>query len=200
MHYCRLSYKTCMVAIILTGCAWTSAGAEEVALVPRSMYADVKAGKVGDLIQVLVSESNAASKNAATNTTKQNAASTSGEATTGALSGLFPGVGGSIDNQNQFSGQASTTRQGTLSTQITVRVVEVLPNGNLVIEGSKTMEINEDYEVVTLSGIIDPSHISSSNTIQSSQVANAKITYKGKGSVSQGHRMGLLARILNWIF
>lgn len=166
----------------------------------QSMYADVKAKQVGDLLEVIISESNSANKTAQTTTNKQNSSEVDGSATTGALTGLFPGMGGSVDLQSQYQGQASTTRRGTLTSHITVQVIDVLPNNLLVIEGSKTMEINEDYEVVTISGVVDPQHISSSNSVQSSQVANAKIVYKGKGSVSQGHRVGILGRILNWIF
>ncbi|MFC1485805.1 flagellar basal body L-ring protein FlgH [Candidatus Latescibacterota bacterium] len=165
-----------------------------------SLYADVKARRVGDLLEVIISESNVGANNAQTSTSKQNAAETTGEATTGALSGLFPGVGGSIDVNSEYSGQASSTRRGTLSSRMTVRIIDVLPNGNLVIEGTKTMEINSDYEVVTISGVVDPRYISSSNTVYSSQIANAKIIYKGKGAVSDGNRIGLIGRLLNWVF
>jgi len=165
-----------------------------------SLYADVKARRVGDLLEVIISESNVGTNNAQTSTSKENSAETTGEATTGALSGLFPGMGGSIDVSSDYSGQASSTRRGTLSSRMTVRIIDVLPNGNLVIEGSKTMEINSDYEVVTISGIVDPRYISASNTVSSSQIANAKITYKGKGSVTDGNRVGLIGRLLNWVF
>ncbi len=165
-----------------------------------SIYGDVKAKKVGDVLYVIISENNSASKNAQTNTNKQNKASVEGTATSGALSGLFPGVGGDMDIGNQYKGQASTTRSGKFTSRMTVVVVDVLPNRNLVIEGTKTMEINEDLEVMTLSGIVQPEHISSSNIVYSYQIANTKITYKGKGSVSQGHRIGVLGRILNWVF
>jgi flagellar L-ring protein precursor FlgH len=68
-----------------------------------------------------------------------------------------------------------------------------------VVEGTKTLEINEDMEVVTLSGIVRPGDISSSNTVYSHQVGNAKFTYKGTGALSQAQRPGLLTRIINWI-
>ncbi len=165
-----------------------------------SMYGDVKAKKIGDIISVIISESNSASKDAQTGSKKITSAEAKGSATTGALSGLFPGMGGDVDLSNQFNGQASTTRSGRLSSRITVRVVDILPNNNLIIEGTKTMEINEDVEVVTLSGIVQPEYISATNTVNSSQIANAKITYKGKGSVSQGNRIGILGRFFNWIF
>lgn len=75
----------------------------------------------------------------------------------------------------------------------------MLPGGDMVIEGTKTMEINEDTEVITLSGVVRPEDIGSGNTIYSYQIANAKFTYKGRGSVSQAHRPGILMRLINWI-
>jgi len=165
-----------------------------------SLYSDIKAKKIGDPLYVIISESNSATKSAQTNTNKQNKGSAEGEATTGALEGLFPGMGGSINYGNQYRGQASTSRNAQLTSRMTVLVVDILPNGNLVVEGTKTMEINNDMEVVTLSGIVQPEHISGSNTVYSYQIANAKLLYKGKGSMTQGQRIGLLGRIINWIF
>ena len=164
-----------------------------------SLYSDVKAFKIGDVLTVIISESNSATKNAKTNTKKQNKTSTKGNASTGAIDGLFPGMSGSMDVSNQYDGQGSTVRNGTLSSRISVKVIDVLPNYNLLIEGSKTIETNDDVEVVTISGIVRPQDIDAQNTVLSQEVANAKITYKGKGTISQGQRPGILARMLNWI-
>lgn len=164
-----------------------------------SLFSDIKAWKVGDVITVIISESNSATKSAKTSTKKQDKASTSGAASAGALKGLFPGMSGDATLSNQFDGQGSTVRSGSLTSRMTVKVIEVLPNRNLLVEGSKTMEINEDVEVVVLSGIVRTEDIGRSNTINSYQIADAKFTYKGKGSVSQGHRPGIFTRILNWI-
>ena len=172
---------------------------EQVRAAQVSLFSDVKAARIGDVLTVLISESNSASKNAQTSTRKQNTSEAKGEATTGALSGLFPGIGGSMDVSNRSNGQGSTTRSGSFSSQMSVRVVDVLPTGDLVIEGTKTMEINEDTEVITLSGVVRPEDIGAGNSVYSYQIANAKFTYKGKGSVSQAHRPGLLVRLFNWI-
>lgn len=193
---------TCLFAgAALVGPAVQPAAAEEPPLLgwSSSLYSDVKAFKVGDVLSVIISESNSATKNAKTNTKKENKTNTKGNASTGALKGLFPGVSGSMDLSNQYDGQGSTIRNGTLSSRISVKVIDVLPNHNLVIEGSKTIELNDDVEVVTISGVVRPQDIDSQNTVLSQQVANAKITYKGKGTISQGQRPGIFARILNWI-
>ena len=189
--------------IILSGfCLVTqveSADNPRYASAPVSLFSDVKAHKVGDVLSVVISESNSAIKSTKTSTQKQNKGKMKGEATTGALKGLFPGVGGSLDYSNQYNGQGSTVRSGQFSSRMTVKVVDITPGGGLVIEGSKTMEINEETEVVTLSGTVRPEDISSSNTIYSYQIANAKFTYKGKGSISAGQRPGVLVRIINWL-
>lgn len=164
-----------------------------------SLYSDVKAAKVGDVISVIISESNTASKNSKTTTKKEDKVGSSGAASTGALKGLFPGMSGDVDLTGQYSGQGAITRSGQLNSRISVRVVEVLPNNDLVVEGSKTLEINEDTEVVTISGVVRAADITSSNTIFSYQVGNAKFTYKGKGSISTAQRPGILTRIINWI-
>jgi len=164
-----------------------------------SLYSDLTAHKIGDVISIVVSESNSATKNTSTNTTKNNSAEAKGDPSTGALNGLFPGMGGKIDVSNQFNGSGSTVRNGTLNSNITVKVVDILPNYNLVVEGTKTIEVNEDIEVVTISGLIRPEDITAQNTILSYQVANAKITYKGSGTITKGNRPGFLTRVINWI-
>lgn len=164
-----------------------------------SIYSDVKATKVGDVLSVIISESNSASKNSRTSTQKKNSAAAGGNASTGALKGLFPGAGGSLDFSDQYNGQGAISRTGQLNSRISVRVVDVLPNHDLVVEGSKTLEINEDMEVVTISGVVRIADINSTNTVYSYQVGNAKLTYKGKGSLSTAQRPGILTRIINWI-
>jgi flagellar L-ring protein precursor FlgH len=164
-----------------------------------SIYSDVKAGRVGDVLSVIIAESNSASKNSRTSTQKQNKAAASGSPSSGALNGLFPGAGGSMDFSDQYNGQGAISRTGQLNSRISVRVVEILPNRDLVVEGSKTLEINEDMEVVTLSGVVRAADISAANTVYSYQVGNAKLTYKGKGSLSTAQRPGILTRIINWI-
>ena len=188
--------------LVAAMCAFTApagAASPDPLQMERSLYSDLRAARVGDVISVIVSESNSATKNARTSSMKSNKAEAEGEATTGALGGLFPGLGGGMDVSNQYSGQGATTLSGQFSSRITVKVLDILPNGNLVVEGTKTMEINEETEVITISGLVQPTDITSANTIYSYQIANAKITYKGRGTVSHAQRPGILVRIINWL-
>jgi len=186
-----------VAAVIPVSSAPAQDGGETI--VEESLYSDVKARRIGDVLSVIISENNSATNTSRTTTTKQNKASAKGDATTGALGGLFPGVGGSLDIKNQYSGQGGTLRNNQFTSRMSVKVVELMPNGNMVIEGTKTVEINSEIEVITLSGTVKPADVSSSNTIYSHQIANAKLTYKGKGSSQTGHRPGLLVRLLTWL-
>lgn len=192
-----------IIVMIVCGCAFAvervSADNPRSMTDEESLYSDVKAHRVGDVLAVIISESNSATNNTRTATQKQDKASAKGNETTGVLEGMFPGIGGSLDISNKFNGQGGTVRSGQFTSRMSVKVVDVLPNGNIVVEGSKTMEINEETEVVTLSGTVKLEDISPSNTVYSYQIANAKLTYKGKGSVSQGHRPGFFFRLINWL-
>ena len=86
------------------------------------------------------------------------------------------------------------------SATIAVRVTKVLDNGNLVIEGTKVVEVNDEKGLIKVTGIVRPRDIQPNNMIYSSSIADAQITYSGKGAVNDGHRPGVLARLINWIF
>jgi len=197
--YSFLSAAGGCILFFAGGAGYSSAQIVLTGGAPVSLYSDVKASKVGDVLSVIISESNTATKNSRTTTQKQNKAATKGTASSGVLQGLFPGIGGSMDLSDQYNGQGTTARSGQLTSRMTVRVVDVMPNRDLVVEGTKTLEINEDMEVVTLSGVVRPADITSSNTVNSSQIGNAKFIYKGKGALSQAQRPGILTRIINWI-
>jgi len=165
----------------------------------QSLFADKKARNVGDILTVLVVESSTASSRAKTETNKVN---DHGVLATGGSGNLayspMYGIDGRV--KNKFSGDASVSRKGVLRTTITVQIKEIKPNGNLVVEGARALEVNGEKEMTTIRGIVRPQDISSMNTIFSYQLADAQISYKGKGVVQTGQRPGILTRILNWIF
>jgi len=165
----------------------------------QSMFSDRRARNVGDILTVLVMESSTASSKAKTQTQKVN---DHGVLATGGSGNLayspMYGIDGRVSNK--FSGDAAVSRQGVLRTTLTVQIKEIKPNGNLVVEGSRTMEVNGEKEITTVRGIVRPQDISTRNTIYSYQLADAEISYKGKGVVQTGQRPGILTRILNFIF
>lgn len=162
----------------------------------RSLYADRKAHKEGDVITVLIYENTTASSRADTKSSKSESAST--KPGVGPLLSLLPEWSLSGKTGSQASG--STTRSGTLVGKITVVVKEVLPNGNLRVEGVRTIGVNGEKERITLTGIIRPEDIASDNTVASTAIAQAEIIYEGKGTVGNKQREGLLTRLLKWLF
>jgi flagellar L-ring protein precursor FlgH len=164
----------------------------------NNLYTNHRAMKIDDILTVLVMEEAKAGSQSGTNTAKKNSASVKGMTGSGALS-FLPQFGASAGTDVAYDGKGSTTRAGSLAAKISARVIKVLDNGNLVIEGSKTVEINTEKEIIQISGIVRPSDVGSDNTIVSYQISDAKITYSGKGTANTGQRPGLLARFLNWL-
>lgn len=164
-----------------------------------SLYTDHRAMKVDDILTVLIVENAKAGSESGTKTSKKNSAGAKGSGGTGALR-FLPEYGVSASSDIGYDGKGGTSRQGSLIATISARVIRVQDNGNLVIEGSKVVRINEEDEIIKISGIVRPQDIESNNVIRSSSIADANITYSGKGVANTGQRPGLLARFLNFIF
>jgi flagellar L-ring protein FlgH len=100
----------------------------------------------------------------------------------------------------EFQGSGATTRSGALSAVVTARVTEVLPNGDLVLEGVREIEINGDRQIVVLTGVVRPSDISRGNVVPSTAVGQMRIRYFGRGLIKDNLTPGWLVRIFNKIF
>lgn len=165
----------------------------------NSLYSDVKARRVGDIITVQLSENTNASKSAGTTTSKESTVDVN----------PIIGLGGNVinigkesiqlgvDASNDFSGDAQANQSNSLSGNISVTVVEVLPNQNLIIRGEKWLTLNNGDEYIRLTGVIRPADISPANQIQSTKIANARIQYSGKGSFSQSQEKGWLSKFFS---
>ena len=164
-----------------------------------SMFSDRRARQIGDIITILIMEYSEASSRASTTTQKDNehGIMASGGLRSRAYSPYY-GVEGDI--KNRFRGKASVTREGKLKTKITATITEIDANGNLVIEGRRTVLVNGEQAEATVKGTVRGADVSSANTVFSYQVADAEISYTGEGVVDQGQRPGFLTRLLNWIF
>ncbi|MGC9195542.1 MAG: flagellar basal body L-ring protein FlgH [Syntrophobacteraceae bacterium] len=187
------------VSLDPTGSLWNSGGG--------SLYADLKAHKVGDLVTITVSENSSGTDTGATTTSK---ASTSQGSI--AFSGLGIGASGVANPSGAFSfgpyntsftrtfkGSGSTSQTNTVTAYMTATVIGVLPNGNLVIRGTRWTKVNDQLQQIVLEGVIRPVDISDSNTILSQDVAEAKIFMLGKGPVNQYQKPGWLEQIWNVI-
>ena len=164
-----------------------------------NLYNAHRAMRVDDILTVVITESAKAGSQSGTNTNKQNDMSVQNVKGSGLLK-FIPSFGASGSSSLSYDGKGGTSREGSLDAKISARVVKVLDNGNLVIDGSKVVEINEEKEIIKISGVVRPQDIESNNIIYSYNIADAQITYSGKGVANTGQRPGLFARILNWIF
>ncbi len=167
----------------------------------KSLFTDFKASRVGDILTVLIVENTTASNAARTDITKESNFNLDAGPGFGAWPiREIPVFGASGESENESSNEGKTTRSGSISSQMAVRVVGVQPNGDLLIEGTRVLGINNDKEMLILNGIVRPQDISPNNTIYSYQIADAQITYRGKGTVTNGGRPGWIMRFLNWLF
>lgn len=169
-----------------------------------SLASDPRARQVNDLVTVRVIENITAVGKADSTLNKASAAS----AATPNLFGVEKKLPGWIDPtrlagvsaDSKFQGGGATTRTGELTAVITVRVAEVLPNGDLVLEGAREIEINGDRQMVVLTGVVRPFDIGPNNVVLSTQVGQLSIRYFGNGLIKDNLRPGFLIRLLNKIF
>lgn len=162
----------------------------------NGLYSDTKARRVGDIITVLLMENTQASKTAKTETKKETDASLSPLV---GLNGLAPTIDGNtlelgIESDGTFKGDAKSDQSNSLNGKITVHVLRVLPNGNLIIRGEKWLTLNTGQEFIRLTGIVRSEDISADNTVESTRVANARISYSGKGSLAETNQAGWLSQ------
>ncbi len=165
----------------------------------NNIYSDSKAHRVGDIISVILSESTQAQKNAKTELSKENSAQLDPITGFGGLPINFKGdaIQFGYNQVNDFTGDSKANQGNSLSGNISVHVLRVLPNGNLMIRGEKWMTLNNGDEYIRLTGIIRPQDITSDNTIISNKVANARIQYAGTGTFADVQEQGWLSRFFS---
>jgi flagellar L-ring protein precursor FlgH len=162
----------------------------------RPLFEDNRARFVGDVLTIVINENFSASQEKKSSTAK------SGTVTMDAPNVKLP-VGGSLGanafsvngaSSNTFDGKGSTNSTNAFTGTITVTVLDVLPNGNLVVSGEKQIGNNRQVETVRFSGVVNPITIVNGNTVSSTQVADARIELRGQGQVDEAQVMGWLAR------
>lgn len=165
----------------------------------NNIYSDSKAHRVGDIISVILSESTQAQKNAKTELKKANSAVLDPITGLGAGPITFKNdaIQFGLNQTSDFKGDSKSNQGNSLSGNISVHVLRVLPNGNLMIRGEKWMSLNNGDEFIRLTGIIRAQDISSGNTIVSSKVANARIEYAGTGAFAEVQEQGWLSRFFS---
>lgn len=161
----------------------------------NSLYSDVKARRVGDIITVNLEENTRATKSAGTSTSKETEVEI--DPIIG-LGGNNIGIGGQsiqlgLETTNEFESDASANQSNNLVGSISVTVVQVLANQNLLVRGEKWLTLNNGDEYIRLTGVVRPADVSPSNEIVSTKIANARIQYSGTGTFSTSQKEGWLS-------
>lgn len=167
---------------------------------------DTRALRVGDVVQIVINEESDASGNAKTELSK----STKRQDQIDSLLGLVPAIQKAYPNidpktliqlasQTDFSGEGQTQRQGKLSGSIAVRVKQELPNGDLYVEGTKVVMINNEEYHLYISGVIRTADIENDNSVSSKLVADARVEFTGRGDVADQVDRGWLTKVLDFI-
>ena len=164
-----------------------------------SLFDDVKAHNVGDILTVLLVEQTDASKSSSTSTSKETNVDNANPTLFGRplTYGGTPMLQGSLDSANDFSGSGESTQSNSLAGSVSVTVAHRYSNGNLLIRGKKLITLNQGDEYVSVSGIVRPQDIDTNNAVRSDRIAESKISYSGKGPINDANRMGFLARFFN---
>jgi flagellar L-ring protein precursor FlgH len=221
-HFFSIAKVSCLAlaAMVAGGCASNKPMADDPAYAPTiaanmpvpqrtegSLYQDTygmnlfndrKAHFVGDVITVTLSERTVSRKSSGVNTSKNSGV----EFNAGPLLGVNPTFKGNelttnLEQDRTFNGNADADQSNSLQGNITVTVAEILPNGNLVVRGEKWITLNRGDEFIRISGIVRAEDIAPDNTILSTRLANAKISYSGTGELAATQKMGWLSRFFN---
>ena len=164
-----------------------------------ALFENSVARRVGDTLTIKLSERTNASKSSSTTTSKKTSAELGGVTVAGqpiTHNGTDLLAAG-IENESEFDGQGDSSQSNRLEGDITVTVAQRLPNGNLLVRGQKWIAINQGKEYVRIQGIVRPIDINPDNSISSLKVADAMISYGGKGALADASTPGLLSRFFN---
>ncbi len=168
------------------------------------LFADMKARRVGDVITINITETSKANKSANTSLSRSNTLGGSASAILGQDEANMGGLGRmlnlDVSSNSSFSGSGSTRRDESMTARMTARVIQVLPNGNLVVRGSQEIMVNNEKQYITVQGVVRPSDIGADNSVLSYRIADARIDYTGEGDVSSKQREGWLARFFNVVW
>ncbi|WP_018610389.1 flagellar basal body L-ring protein FlgH [Uliginosibacterium gangwonense] len=159
----------------------------------RPLFEDRRARNVGDTLTINLVENTQASKSSNSAASKDGADSLN-SSVSGMPLKFLNGVSVGIKDSNTFSGKGTSAANNVFTGTITVTVIEVYPNGNLLVSGEKQIAINQGDEYIRFSGVVNPVYVSSSNVVQSIQVADARLEYKARGYIDEAQTMGWLQR------
>ena len=160
----------------------------------RPLFEDVRARAVGDSIIISISENTTTSKSAANSSSKAGSTSFAAPSLLGLPAVTTGNAAISVSNANSLTAKGAASSGNTFTGTIAVNVIDVLPNGNLLVSGEKQIAFDQGAEFVRFSGVVSPSTIAAGNTVASTQVANARFEYRSNTHVDTSDMMSILTR------
>jgi len=172
---------------------WLNAGEKA-----RLVYSDHRASRPGDILTIVVNEN---TNNIATKETKANKTSTVQDSIASWFLGSQAAKSKNMNltGSNQYDGKGNITDQEQVQANIAVMVTDILPNGNLLIEGVRSVSYSGEKQYIVLQGIVRPEDVSITNTIPSTQVANATISIKDEGDLANTQKKGWLLKLNDFL-
>lgn len=187
-----------------------------------SMFSDRRARSIGDIITIIVSESSTSTQSGKTALSNKSSLASeiknllypAASAVTTSTSSLYSGmdylgskVGGhrgtmpksEWDSKKDFEGDGELASSNNVSGSITAMIIEVLPNGNFIVEGKRMVTVDDESRNIKIAGIVRPEDIGADNSIESKYLANAKITFEGDGPISKYRQRSLLQKVWDFI-
>ena len=162
----------------------------------RGLFEDRRARLIGDLLTIQIQEKTTA--RSSSNSSVDRKGSVDGSISrlpfVPQTSSLMPKLGLAGESNNTFEGKGATGSENLFTGTITVTVVDVLPNGNLVVSGEKQVGINQNVEALRFSGVVNPATVLPGNIVSSTQVADARLEVRGRGDIDSAQTVGWLAR------
>jgi flagellar L-ring protein precursor FlgH len=179
-------------ALAQTGSLWPVGAAGE-----RSMFSDRKASRAGDILTIVVNESVAAQNSQSTKSTRDSSINDAVTSflfpNTGAHKGALPSI--QLGGKAAYDGGGDISNTQTLTSRAAVLVTDALANGNLVIEGVRIVTFSGETQYVVLHGLVRPDDIGSDNTIQSSNIADARVEFVAEGALTDAQKRGWLSKL-----
>ncbi len=192
----NVSYSVFLILLSIPAIAQNNPSLYSDASPNLFLFRDVRAHNVNDIVSIVVVENSTATNSANTATQKKGDVSAT---TPGFLGIKTPSNPLAINSALDFSGQGSTSRTGQLNASLTARVVQLLPNGDMVIEGTKQVTINKEHQHLTVRGTIRQYDISPTNVVLSTAIANMQVDFDGKGIISDANKPALLSKIFKYV-
>lgn len=160
-----------------------------------ALFEDRRARYLGDTLMVILEERTNASKTTSSAANRSGSVSATIPTLTKVPGASLEGLEVGASTDSTFEGGGNSAANNVFTGNVAVTVIEVYPNGNLLVSGEKQITLNNGTEYIRFSGVVNPVNLSSANTVSSTRVADARVEYKGKGYATEAQNMGFLQRL-----